>query len=188
MSENHAHPSAAEAIRAAGLRLTDTRRAAYAALATIPHASADQILAAVQADIPTTSLQSVYNALTDFTEAGLARRIEPAGHAGRYELRVADNHHHLVCRQCGRVEDVDCVIGAAPCLTPSDSHGFAVAEAEVTFWGTCADCTPRHTGTTRDTAANTAADTPVATSAAAQAATDSHAPSPNVTQTPADTQ
>ena len=85
--------------------------------------------------IPQTSLQSVYNALGDFADAGLVRRIEPAGHPGLFERRVADNHHHLVCTACGAIEDVDCAVGPAPCLAPSDAHGFTLQTAEVTFWG-----------------------------------------------------
>ena len=83
----------------------------------------------------------MYNALGDFVDAGLVRRIEPAGRPGLFELRVDDNHHHLVCSECGAVVDVDCVVGDAPCLTPSDAHGFVVHSAEVTFWGVCAPCT-----------------------------------------------
>jgi len=129
-----------DAIRAAGLRVTDSRRAVLDALRRRSHASADDIYAEVLPGIPSTSPQSVYNALADFTEAGLVRRIEPAGHPMLFELRVGDNHHHLICTACGRVEDVDCVVGHAPCLEPTDSHGFAVATAEVTFWGVCTEC------------------------------------------------
>lgn len=129
-----------EAIRAAGLRVTEPRRAVLIALREQPHAKADEVLARVLKRVPGTSLQSVYNALGDFTDAGLVRRIEPAGHPGMFELRTGDNHHHLICSECGRVEDVDCVVGAAPCLTPSDSHGFDIHVAEITFWGTCATC------------------------------------------------
>lgn len=127
---------AEEAIRAAGLRVTDTRRAVFDALHAHPHASADDLHLA----LPTVSLQSVYNALGDFATAGLVRRIEPAGHPMMFELRVADNHHHLVCTGCGAVEDVDCSVGHAPCLIPSATHGYRVATAEVTYWGLCADC------------------------------------------------
>lgn len=133
-------PDAAAMLRSAGLRVTDPRRAVLDVLAVTPHVSADEVYRGVAGVLPATSLQSVYNALADFTEAGLTRRIEPAGHPGLFELRVADNHHHLVCTGCGRVEDVDCAVGAAPCLTPSDDCGFRVAAAEVTFWGLCADC------------------------------------------------
>ena len=131
---------AATRLRAAGLRVTDSRRAVVDALIERPHASADELFAVVARTLPATSLQSVYNALADFVDAGLARRIEPAGRPGLFELRVDDNHHHLICSQCGAVEDVDCVVGAAPCLTPSDAHGYAVQVAEVTFWGLCPAC------------------------------------------------
>ena len=127
-------------LRAAGLRVTDSRRAVVDALIERPHASADELFAVVARTLPATSLQSVYNALGDFVDAGLARRIEPAGRPGLFELRVDDNHHHLICSQCGAVEDVDCVVGAAPCLTPADAHGYAVQVAEVTFWGICPAC------------------------------------------------
>ncbi|MCR2793774.1 transcriptional repressor [Microbacterium sp. zg.Y625] len=133
-------PDAADAIRAAGLRVTDSRRVVFDALAGQPHASADDVYARVAPLAPRASKQSVYNALGDFADAGLVRRIEPAGHPMLFELRVADNHHHLVCTTCGRVEDVDCTVGHAPCLHPSETHGFAVATAEVTFWGQCATC------------------------------------------------
>jgi Fe2+ or Zn2+ uptake regulation protein len=130
------------AIRGAGLRVTETRREVYAALVALPHARADDVFGRVQGALPGTSLQSVYNALGDFVEAGLARRIEPDGQPGLFELRVADNHHHIVCSSCGRVEDVDCVQGQAPCLhpEPAQTHGFAVHSAEVTFWGLCPGC------------------------------------------------
>mgnify|MGYP001178228676 CR=1 FL=1 len=133
-------PSVDEAIRGVGLRVTESRRAVFEALRTNPHARADDILDRVLPTVPGTSLQSVYNALSDFADAGLVRRIEPAGHPGLFELRVNDNHHHLVCSECGTVVDVDCIVGSAPCLTPSDDHGFVIREAEVTFWGICAPC------------------------------------------------
>ena len=129
-----------DAIRAAGLRVTESRRAVFEALRAHPHASADEIHAAVRPLVESTSLQSVYNALGDFAAAGLVRRIEPAGHPMLFELRVDDNHHHLVCTRCGAVEDVDCAVGHAPCLVPSDTHGYRVAVAEVTYWGLCAAC------------------------------------------------
>lgn len=134
-------PAADDAIRAAGLRVTEPRRAVYEALRARPHSRADDLLGTVLGTVPGTSLQSIYNALSDFTDAGLVRRIEPAGHPGTFELRVSDNHHHLVCLECGAIEDVDCAVGSAPCLTPADDRGFVVREAEVTFWGTCAGCT-----------------------------------------------
>jgi len=127
-------------IRTAGLRVTEPRRAVLIALGERPHASAEDLFQAVVETVPGTSLQSVYNALSDFTDAGLVRRIEPAGRPGLFERRVADNHHHLICSECGAVQDVDCAVGSAPCLEPVDSHGFAVQVAEVTFWGVCPDC------------------------------------------------
>ncbi|GAA5211537.1 fur family transcriptional regulator FurA3 [Microbacterium kyungheense] len=139
-SASPAETVAAERLRAAGLRVTDSRRAVVEALVERPHASADELFAIVARSVPATSLQSVYNALGDFVDAGLARRIEPAGRPGLYELRVDDNHHHLVCSECGAVQDVDCVVGEAPCLTPDDAHGYTVRVAEVTFWGVCPAC------------------------------------------------
>ncbi|MDL9980346.1 Fur family transcriptional regulator [Microbacterium sp. ASV49] len=129
-----------EILRGAGLRVTAPRRAVYDALRGMPHAPADAVLARVRASDPDANLQTVYNALTDFAAAGIVRRIEPEGRPGLYELRVDDNHHHVVCTGCGAVADVDCVVGAAPCLTPSDAQGFVVQSAEVTFWGLCAAC------------------------------------------------
>ncbi|MCP2637494.1 transcriptional repressor [Microbacterium sp. HD4P20] len=131
---------AVERLRGAGLRVTEPRRAVVDALGSRPHASADELYEVVARTVPGTSLQSVYNALGDFVDAGLVRRIEPAGRPGLFELRVDDNHHHLVCSECGAVEDVDCVTGDAPCLTPSDARGFVVHSAEVTFWGVCPSC------------------------------------------------
>ncbi len=128
------------AIRRAGLRVTDTRRAVYDALRSLPHAPADALFERVKATVPATSVQSVYNALGDFVTTGIARRIEPAGHPGLFELRVDDNHHHVVCTACGRVEDIDCVVGQAPCLHPDETHGFRIHTAEVTFWGLCTSC------------------------------------------------
>jgi Fur family ferric uptake transcriptional regulator len=137
--DTHAVDTAAR-LRAAGLRVTDSRRAVVEALIARPHASADELFGIVARTVPGTSLQSVYNALGDFVDAGLARRIEPAGRPGLFELRVDDNHHHLICSQCGAVQDVDCIVGEAPCLTPSDAHGYALQAAEVTFWGVCPAC------------------------------------------------
>jgi Fur family transcriptional regulator, stress-responsive regulator len=132
--------AALRALRSAGLRVTTPRRAMLTWLAEHPHATADGIGAGVRAQSIPVSIQAVYDMLAVCTAAGLLRRIEPAGHPARYERRVSDNHHHLVCRRCGRTEDVDCVIGARPCLTPVDDHGFAVDEAEVVFWGVCPGC------------------------------------------------
>lgn len=130
--------TAAEQLRRNGLRNTVQRRAVLGALADRPHATASQVASALP--LAGLSRQGLYNILDDLTRVGLVRRIEPAGSAARYELRVGDNHHHLVCRTCGRVEDVSCAVGAAPCLEPSDSSGFAIDEAEVTWWGRCAQC------------------------------------------------
>lgn len=143
MSTSQAEAATDDAIRAVGLRVTESRRAVLDSLRERPHAKADDLLDRVLVTVPGTSLQSVYNALSDFVEAGLVRRIEPAGHPGLYELRVSDNHHHLICTDCGAISDVDCVVGQAPCLTPSDDHGFVVRVAEVTFWGTCSACATR---------------------------------------------
>lgn len=133
-------PSAAAALRGAGLRVTESRTAVYDALRDRPHASADAVFELIRGAVPATSRQSVYNALGDFADAGLVRRIEPAGRPMLFELRVDDNHHHLVCTGCGAVEDIDCTVGHAPCLVPSEDHGYAIAAAEVTFWGLCPAC------------------------------------------------
>lgn len=129
-----------ESIRRAGLRVTESRTAVLGALHHRQHVSADEVYRLVEAALPNPSRQSVYNALSDFTDAGLLRRIEPAGHPMLFEISVGDNHHHLICRQCGKVVDVDCAVGHAPCLSPSTTHGFTVDTAEVTYWGVCADC------------------------------------------------
>jgi Fe2+ or Zn2+ uptake regulation protein len=127
-------------LRAAGLRVTRPRLSVLGVLAEHPHVDADTIATAARAVHPSISPQAVYGVLKALVGGGLARRIEPAGAPALYELRVGDNHHHLVCRECGLVADVDCAVGAAPCLTPSDAAGFVVDEAEVVFWGLCADC------------------------------------------------
>ncbi|MFW7415343.1 Fur family transcriptional regulator [Demequina sp. SO4-18] len=134
-------------LRGAGLRVTNTRVAVIETLQDMPHSGVDALVPRVELRVPTTSRQAVYNALGDLVGAGLVRRIEPAGHPGLYELRVGDNHHHIVCQRCGAVADVECVTGHAPCLTPGDTGGFDLAEAEVTFWGVCADCTATSTAT-----------------------------------------
>ncbi|CCW14787.1 transcriptional regulator, FUR family [Rhodococcus aetherivorans] len=110
------------------------------AVAAHPHSDADEIAAAVRSELGSVSTQAVYDVLKACVGAGLLRRIEPAGSPARYETRIGDNHHHLVCRSCGAVTDIECVVGAAPCLEPSDDHGYVVDEAEVTFWGLCSDC------------------------------------------------
>lgn len=149
MSASDVYASAPHALRTSGLRVTESRLAVYDALRENPHASADAVLAAIAVDLPRASIQSVYNALGDFAEAGLVRRIEPAGRSMLFELRVDDNHHHVVCTVCGAVEDVDCAVGAAPCLTPGESHGFAIHSAEVTFWGLCPACRAAQSTPTR---------------------------------------
>ena len=130
----------AHQLRAVGLRVTRPRVAVLAALADRPHADADTIVTVARTAHPSLSPQAVYGVLRALVDGGLARRIEPAGAPALFELRVADNHHHLVCRSCGAVADVDCAVGAAPCLDPSDTAGFVVDEAEVVFWGLCRDC------------------------------------------------
>ncbi|MBB5481015.1 Fur family ferric uptake transcriptional regulator [Micromonospora parathelypteridis] len=127
-------------LRAASLRVTRPRLAVLAALRDRPHIGTDAVIALVRADHPTVSHQAVYDVLRVLTDAGLVRRIQPAGATARYESRVADNHHHVVCRSCGVIADVDCAVGHAPCLTASVDHGFVIDEAEVVYWGTCPDC------------------------------------------------
>lgn len=128
------------ALRAAGLRVTAPRIAVMAEMTDGKHMTADQVALAVRDRLGTISTQAVYDVLAALTRAGLLRRIEPAGSAARYETRVGDNHHHVVCRACGAVTDVDCVVGHAPCLSPASASGFVIDEAEVTFWGLCPDC------------------------------------------------
>jgi Fur family ferric uptake transcriptional regulator len=131
-------------LRDAALRVTAPRKAVLEAVADHPHADTDTLLAATRARLGSVSHQAVYDVLRALTEAGLIRRIQPAGSVARYEARVGDNHHHVVCRACGAVRDVDCAVGATPCLTASDDpdhpHGFAIDEAEVVFWGVCPGC------------------------------------------------
>jgi Fur family transcriptional regulator, stress-responsive regulator len=133
-------------LRGAELRVTRPRVAVLTAVHDHPHAVTETIIDAVRADLGEVSTQAVYDVLRALTAAGLLRRIEPAGSVPRYESRVADNHHHLVCRSCGAVEDVDCATGHTPCLTASDDHGYLIDEAEVTYWGLCPTCsTPPRT-------------------------------------------
>jgi Fur family transcriptional regulator, stress-responsive regulator len=127
-------------LRGAGLRVTAPRVAVLKVLAAHPHSTADDIIAHVRDALGSVSTQAVYDVLRACVGAGLVRRIEPAGSSALYETRAGDNHHHLVCRACGAVTDVDCIVGDAPCLDPSDLAGFDVDEAEVVFWGTCANC------------------------------------------------
>ena len=127
-------------IRATGLRVTAGRVAVLEALQAAPHSDAETLYRDIAPVLPGTSIQSVYNVLHDLTDAGLLRRIEPEGSNARYERRIGDNHHHVVCTNCGAIADVDCVVGEAPCLEPSDTHGFRLQTAEVTFWGLCPAC------------------------------------------------
>ena len=130
----------AAAVRNAGLRVTAPRVAVLSEVTEGKHVTADQIAQAVRDRVGTISTQAVYDVLGALTRAGLLRRIEPAGSPARYETRVGDNHHHVVCRTCGAITDVDCVIGERPCLSPADASGFVIDEAEVTFWGLCPTC------------------------------------------------
>lgn len=127
-------------LRRHGLQVTAQRLAVLRVVRARPHLTADEIEAAVRAEIGSISRQAVYNALGALVDRGLLRRIEPAHSPARYEGRVGDNHHHLVCRSCGRVVDVDCAAGYAPCLEVVDDHGFVIDEAEVVYWGRCPDC------------------------------------------------
>jgi Fur family ferric uptake transcriptional regulator len=127
-------------VRGAGLRVTRPRVAVLAAVHHHPHADTETIIDATRAGLGEVSHQAVYDVLRALTAAGLVRRIEPAGSVARYEARVGDNHHHVICRTCGAISDVDCAVGYTPCLTASDGHGFEIDEAEVVYWGRCPDC------------------------------------------------
>lgn len=127
-------------LREAALRVTRPRVAVLDAVHAHPHADTGTIIRAVRRELPEVSHQTVYDALGALTAARLVRRIQPPGSVARYESRVGDNHHHMVCRSCGLIVDVDCAVGEAPCLAASDDHGFSVEEAEVTYWGRCPDC------------------------------------------------
>ncbi len=129
-------------LRGADLRVTRPRLAVLRAVRRHPHADTGSVLTAVRTEEPTVSHQAVYDVLGALSDAGIVRRIQPAGSVARYELRVGDNHHHVVCRSCGAVADVDCTVGHRPCLTASDDHGFVIDEAEVTYWGLCPACAP----------------------------------------------
>jgi Fe2+ or Zn2+ uptake regulation protein len=134
------HAGPADLLRQRGLRVTAQRLAVLRAVSGDPHATADAVAERVRAEVGAISLQAVYDALGALVEADLVRRIQPAGSPARFEARVTDNHHHLVCRDCGRTVDVDCAIGDPPCLEPDDAAGFEVDEAEIIFWGRCPDC------------------------------------------------
>lgn len=138
-SQSPAPVDVSEALRNAGLQVTAQRLAVYQAVKNAPHAMADELSEMVRHEIGAISRQAVYDALNVMSEHGLIRRIQPAGSAARYEDRV-DNHHHLICRECGSLVDIDCATGKAPCLNADDDHGYVIDEAEVTYWGTCPDC------------------------------------------------
>ncbi|WP_171919352.1 Fur family transcriptional regulator [Glutamicibacter halophytocola] len=135
-----------QVLKAASMRVTQPRVAVLAAVAAHPHADTETIISAVHSEHPTVSHQAVYDSLKLFTSLGVIRQIQPQGHIARYETRVGDNHHHVVCRQCGTLADVDCAVGGAPCLHASDDHGFKIDEAEVIYWGTCPECQAKNLG------------------------------------------
>ncbi len=134
-------PDLEQMLRAASLRVTRPRVAVLGAVHRQPHADTDSIIRAAREELGEVSHQAVYDVLRALTEAGLLRRIQPPGSVARYEARVGDNHHHLLCRSCGTIADVDCAVGSAPCLTAADDQGFAIDEAEVVYLGRCPDCT-----------------------------------------------
>ncbi|QYN39265.1 transcriptional repressor [Pseudonocardia sp. DSM 110487] len=136
-------PDFEHVLRGAALRVTRPRLAVLSAVHEHPHSDTSSIIGVVRDDLGEVSHQAVYDVLRALTAAGLVRCIEPPGSVARYEARVGDNHHHVVCRSCGAIADVDCAVGPAPCLTPSDGHGFAIDEAEVVFRGTCPECAAR---------------------------------------------
>ena len=127
-------------LRGAGLRVTRPRLAVLSAVHDHPHADTHSLIDVVRRDHGEVSHQAVYDVLRDLTDAGLVRRFQPTGSLARYEARVADNHHHVVCRSCGAIVDVDCAVGDAPCLTAADDAGYEIDEAEVIYWGRCPDC------------------------------------------------
>ncbi len=127
-------------LRGAALRVTRPRVAVLTAVYDHPHADTDSIIGIVRAELSEVSKQAVYDVLRALTTAGLVRRIEPPGSVARYESRVGDNHHHLVCRSCGAIADVDCAVGDTPCLTAAQDHGYSIDEAEVVYWGLCPTC------------------------------------------------
>ena len=136
----------ADLLRQRGIQVTAQRLAVLRAVSGEPHVAADRVADLVRAEIGAISLQSVYDALTLLVAEGLIRRIQPAGSPARFEDRVGDNHHHLICRDCGRVVDVDCAVGSAPCLTAADDRGYEIDEAEVAYWGRCPDCVSKSRG------------------------------------------
>lgn len=139
------HNDLADLLRRHGVQVTAQRLAVLAAVSRRPHKTADDVARAVRVEIGVISRQAVYDALGVLADNGLIRRIQPAGSAARYEDRTGDNHHHLICRACGRMVDVDCAVGTAPCLTPADDSGYEIDEAEVIYWGRCAECRDQST-------------------------------------------
>ena len=137
--------TAAEELRGAGLRVTAVRVALLEAVRHGDHLGVEALAAGVRERVGHVSLQAVYEALNALAATGLVRRIQPAGSPARFEGRIGDNHHHVICRTCGAVADVDCAVGEAPCLTASDNHGFEIDEAEVIYWGLCPDCSTART-------------------------------------------
>jgi Fur family ferric uptake transcriptional regulator len=144
MSHDPARADVTAQLRSAGLRVTAPRTAVLTWLAEHPHSTAEAVRSGVVADLGSVSHQTVYDVLRAGCAAGLVRAIEPAGGPALFERRTGDNHHHVVCRQCGRTQDVDCVRGHAPCLSPDDDQGFTVDEAEIVFWGLCPTCRRDH--------------------------------------------
>lgn len=135
-----ASTDSAQLLRSADLRVTRPRVAVLEAVGAHPHADTDAIFGAVRLALPDVSRQAVYDVLHALTAARLVRRFQPSGSTARYEARIGDNHHHVVCRTCGAIADVDCAVGTTPCLTASESHGFDIDEAEVVYWGICPAC------------------------------------------------
>jgi Fur family ferric uptake transcriptional regulator len=137
------HHDPAALLRQHGIQVTAQRLAVMRAVVEHPHITADAVADAVRADIGSISRQAVYDALSMLSLEGLLRRIQPSGSPARFEARVGDNHHHVICRTCGRTTDVDCAVGSAPCLTAVDNAGYVIDEAEVIYWGQCPDCAAR---------------------------------------------
>ena len=136
-----------EVLRSHDLRVTRPRIAVLQAVHSHPHADTHSIIDHVREELPEVSHQAVYDVLAVLTRAGVLRRIQPRGSVARYEARIGDNHHHVVCRSCGAVADVDCAVGVSPCLTASEDHGYVIEEAEVIYWGLCPECLASHSTT-----------------------------------------
>jgi Fur family transcriptional regulator, stress-responsive regulator len=130
----------ADLLRERGLRVTAQRLAVLRAVSAEPHVTADAVAETVRAEIGSISLQAVYDVLSAFVDVDMVRRIQPAGSPARFEARVGDNHHHVICRVCGRTADVDCAVGFAPCVTAADDKGYEIDEAEIVYWGRCPEC------------------------------------------------